>query len=918
MALSDQAIGFFLEVEDISLSRTLKSATKSYDQYVSALEDYNKRAFESSSKGLAQITQLVQAVENMPVATAKAMKKASATIEKQLKPITQKIDLAISVSSANKLKKVIGSAVGDAMSDARVRLSASLPQRRLSYFQQGVGLRAQYTDIPQPPDMRGKIQPLKKYNKGGVVDGPPGIDKVFAMLTKGEMVLPADVTKKLASAGGRALKTGTVDPKDVQELVDLTATYGDELQDVNEQFAFLSENLDNLTDVTKARLGGAMLQSVKRTKELEEVADGAGNKLKRLLVDILGPARFLAISQGMSDLRDGINDLRSGAGSAFTTLGGDEIGSGIDSINQMNQFLGVSRAELLEIKIRAGQVAKEVDGISFDELGFALKEVADLGVRDEEIMFRLAKTSALAAKGMDIAAESAANMGFELTESLNVSEEGFDAVIATMGKLSDRTAGFNISAGKLFEQTNADVEVLNTSLREMSDEESQRLIGSFNQIGAVLESTFIQNAGEIRQTLAKAFEGGPENMEAIATATQLTGLAQDELRAKLQSGDLEGIFDRIGQQVQGMSPDQIKALSSAIGVSSGELGKFGSELDSVNEMFTTSQGRIVKTGEGMDILEERARNNRSAFEKLQETFTDNVSAMTVFGISGAEVLDFFKEFNLTSLASIAILGKTALSALGTAKSFLGLGGAQAAAGQTAASTGGILAKLGPLLGKIAMTAGPILLVGAAVGFLTMKAIDFMEETNAINKETAEKGDKLALTEFGALGHDIQRVRKNIGRVQESIDLDRAAGQEISPAKISLIERYTAQLEGLEAQSKGMVDAAKARKGLGNETAGMPGMPQIPGMENMPTDFSFDASTFTPPVAPVTADELAGIMPDPVSTERQEKLLERMVALQEETLRATREGNTPANPSPTVQGPSTGVSSFGQSVAGGDF
>ena len=117
------------------------------------------------------------------------------------------------------------------------------------------------------------------------------------------------------------------------------------------------------------------------------------------------------------------------------------------------------------------------------------------------------------------------------------------------------------------------------------------------------------------------------------------------------------------------------------------------------------------------------------------------------------------------------------------------------------------------------------------------------------------------------------------------------------------------------RSKGVVDAAKGRKaaGLAPDLATDP----MAGM-NMPTDFAFDPSTFQPPVSPVTAEEMAAIMPTPESNEKQEKLMERMVALMEEQVRATRQGNTAASPSPSVQGPSTGVSSFGRLVAGGDL
>jgi len=948
MALSDNAIGFFLEAEDVSLSSTLKTAASNYEKYTKALETYNQRAFESTQSGIGQVQQLVKSVKDLPGAVEQSMKKASGTIQKGLRPISQKVDLAISVSSATKLKKIFGQAVSDAMAGANVRMSASLPQRRMAMFQQGVGLRAQYNDVIQPPDMKGKIKPLKKFAKGGVVEGPAGIDKILALLTKDEMVLPADVSKdlqkmaggQLKSAGGKfaSAKELSTMVSEVENLADalkkmkggLEAGVGTEkdmeayqagVTELTTKVGGLAEAQNDLSFVTKVRLSPRILQATKRLEDFKDEGGETGTAMEMLLGKILGPARFIAISHGIKAVQESLQGLQAGAGSAFSTLGGDAIGNGIDSINQMNQFLGLSRKELLGVKIRAGQVAKEIDGVNFDELAFALKEGAELGIKDQDVLFALARTSAVAAKGLNIAAESATALGFELTGSLNVSQKGFDDVIATMGQLSDSTSGFNIDAGKLFAQTTADVGVLNTALRDMSDTESQRLIGSFNQIGAVLESQFISNAGEIRQTLAKAFEGGPENMEAVANAIQLTGLNQDELKAKLKSGDLEGLFDRIGQQVQGLSPDALKALSSQIGVSAEDLGKFGGSIDDINSGFGMAQTRIVSTGDGLAMLEERARNNRTAWERMQETFTDTVASMSVFGISGAEVLDFFKEFNPLSLLAVAHLGKLGFSALGAMKGFLGMGGAAAQSGGTLAATGGIVSKLGPMLGKLALTAGPILLVGAAVAALTFAAIDSIEKTNAINKETAEKGAKIGLTDFGAVGFDIQKKKKGIAQVQKNIDLDLAAGRGPNESAVRLLERYNGQLAVLEGTSQGMIDEARAAKGLPPTLATNPAA----ALEGVSAgDFDFDVSNLTQSLnAPVSAAEIAALTGNAsMSTgateeklDRNNELMEQMVGLMREQVQQNRGG---PSPSPAAQGGSTGVSGFGQSVAGGDL
>ena len=887
MGLSDNAIGFFLEMEDVSLSSTLSRATTNYEKYVKSLETFNDRAFASSSKGLGQIESMLKSVADLPTATERAMKGASAKIGKSLKPITQKVDLAISVSSKAKLRKAVGSAVADAMGGANVRLTATMPDKRMALFDNALGLRAQYNQQTQPPDMKGKIQPLKKYAEGGVVDGPPGLDKVFAMLTKGEIVIPAEISKQLASVAGRSLKTGEFDEAGLKKVIKMTRGFDGDVEELHRGLSMVHKDLDNMTDVMKARLSGAMLQAKKRMEDLDESGEDAGGTFENFFKKILGPARFLALRAQIDDLRDGVSSLRSKGHAAFTTLGGDAIGSGIDSINQMNQFLGVSREHLSDIKARAGAMAKEVDGITFDELGFGLKTAAELGIRNEDVLFGLAKTSALAAKGLDVASESATKLGFELTQSLNVSEEGFEATLASMSKLSDSESGFNISSGKLFEQTAADVGVLNTALLDLDDTTTQRLLGSFNQVGAVLESNFIDGAADIRQVLAKAFEGGPENMEAIATATQLTGLAQDDLKAKLLSGDLEGIFNRIGSQVQGLSTDQIKALSSQIGISSDDLGRFGNKIGDINVGFDKAQTRIVATGDGLAILEERARGNRTAFEKFQEMFTDSAGALTIFGINGVEVLDFFKEFNPLSLLAVASLSKTALGAATSAAAFFGMGGGAAAGGAGLTGIAGAAAKVGPVLGKLAAAAGPFALVASAIGGLTAYAIDSIQTTNKITEDAQNLQSKLA-------HKDPTRLKKNIKRVQSQIDIDEAAGKIANPTKVAMLERYNQELAELEASLKAT---------YGKDSPGQ------------------TASVTQPDAAlPVSMAEIAAMSGGVPSSGATEEKLDKNNMLMEQLVGLVREqvtqGRTRSNPTPAAQAPSQGLSSFGQEIAGG--
>lgn len=939
MALSDNAIGFFLEVEDVSLTRTLRSATKSYDEYTSALDKYNKQAFDSASRGLGQIAKLVKAVEELPMAAARSMKKASGTIEKQLKPISQKINLTITATSATKLKKVVGQAVSDAMTGANIRLSASLPQRRLGLFQQGVGLRAQYADLPQPPDMRGKIKPLRKYAKGGVVEGPAGIDKVLALLTKDEMVLPADISKDLQKAAGGRLKTSGGKFASSKELGTLVSevtnlanaldkmkggleegvgteqemeAYQKGVEGLAKKVGMLAEAQNDLSFVTKVRLSPSILQATKRLEDFQEEGVETGNVFEKLLGRVIGPARFLAIAKGIESMQDGFNSLTS-AGSAFGT--GDELTGAIENINEMNKDLGLSRDKLRVVKVEAAQTALALEGISTPELTAAMLAASQQGIRLSDGLIEIASSAALAQRGMDLAAGEVSDFGFTLRSDLAIGQQGFDSILASIGELSNDTNKFNVDAADLFAQTQNNVSTLHNTLAALPSDQAQAMVTNFNRLGAALETNFIAADG-LRDVLARAIESGGTDMEAMSTATLLTGQSYKELHDTMVRGDLENLLAGVGDRLGSINPQQLAATARIVGISAKELGNLSKNADSLHDTLLRTETVVVANADAQRVMQERAKATKSWFELLKESVIDNISAFDHWGINGMEMIDVMKEFNLTALASVAILGKGMVGSFGKAGVSAAKFGMQmlqtdvsvksakdglSAVGGKVGKLRGGFAKMFPTIAKglgsltkgltgLVKFIGPLGLLAAAAGVATIAVIDHHQES--IRRE----GEALGLQ--AKLAHeDPTRLKKNIERVQTQIDIDEAAGKVANPTAIQQLARYNAELTELEAHLKAKFN---------------------PRAQSSEIDLASLTSVGSDLVAPVTAAEMAAIMPSPASTEKQERLMEQMVMIMEEQLRIARQGTTPANPSPTIQGPSLGVSALGQQVAGGNL
>lgn len=700
MAFSDNAIGFYLEIEDSTFTDTLESAEKAYGRYVKALEKWNDRAFKSASSGLSRIGEMVEALEELPTTALASMKRASATIGKAIKPFTQKVNLEFSVSSKRALSKVVSEAVASAISDVRVRLSEGRRMKKV-------------------PDIVGRFD-IPHLEEGGIVKGPnKAMDSVLAMLKPGELVVPADITKGLTEVAGRLrdekgkfvkalpiaetladLGNLATALKQVKELARVGLAKPEDLDRYSKGVELLTDKITeldkqttNLSYDTRVRLGPAILQVKEGLEEFRKEGQESGKVFDGLLKRILGPARFLALHKALSDISDVWGGIKEAGVGVFDKLGGETIGSAIDNLNKMNAYLGMSRDQLRDVKNAAFEAADELGAAaSVDQLTASMADLAEQGVRDTKVMLDLAKTTTLAAEGMNVSAEAANKFGFEMTQSLGLSNDQLTGMFANMGKLSDVTSGFNVSAQELFTETAADVETMGAALRQMSDQDAERTVESFNRLGAVMHTQFIEGAGEIRQTLAKAFEGGPENIQSIQQAALLTGKTVDELRDSLKSGNIGGIFDSIAERVQGLSTDQLRALSEQVGISTGDLQKFGEGVGTINENLAKSDSLLVQNGDAMGVLQERATNNKTVFQQWATSVGNNVSNFELFGVKMGEVLDLTKEFNVAQLASIAYLGKVGIEAVGAGlKLVKGFG---SAVGEIGGKVGGLTSVAG--------------------------------------------------------------------------------------------------------------------------------------------------------------------------------------------------------------------------------
>ena len=466
--------------------------------------------------------------------------------------------------------------------------------------------------------------------------------------------------------------------------------------------------------------------------------------------------------------------------------------------------------------------------------------------------------------------------------------------------MSSETAGFNISAGKLFEQTSNDVKTLQSVLRDMNQDEARDLLTNFNRIGAVLESSFIDAAPEIRQTLGRALEGGVANQDAIRAATLLTGKSMEDLRKDLVSGDLDGLFANIGRQIEGMDPAAIRSVADVVGIGADQLVKMRDAQDEMNAGFQRSAQFIVPVGEGMQELTTRAEQNRTAFEKLQERFTDAFGTLALGGITGVEVLDFFKEFNATTLLSLGFLAKWTVQGVGGAIGALGklggalgagVGGLQSLAGGGSFSAGASAAGAGRL-GKLGRVAGRAAGVGA---LLTTVAL----ATDFLTRPEDEVGNRTA----DAAGQQAAATR-------QQADFEKRRAKFIDD-----------QLKGVPAEARGRIRRELDRF-VSADTSFAAISEKIAALAAAPPPQASDlAQVTTPLVTPSQIDAVvAGMTPPMLDQVGVEDKLDRnneLLAMMVTELR--RMGSSAVEPTPaTLRGPTEASSTFARGVARGEF
>lgn len=687
MAFSDQAIGFYLQMED-EMTPQFKGIVSKYQKFVGRMEQLSDRLAESVDSSMQQFG-----------ISAKAMAKGKAfNINVQLSPKSRK-SLAQSVSMA----------VATALAGAKFRFRAAMPQKLSKIFSQDVALRQFYKDIPQPPDMLGGIQRFAEGGKVPESGGRKGKDSVLSLLTPGEVVVPTDLVAKLEDAFEQVRGRKGVIEAGFGSKEDVTF-YNKSLHEIASAMDALAEATKDAGIEAKTRLSPQVVNLREQFTQLTKAEDEASEEADNFLSKVLGPARFIAIQTSLRSLQDGFHNISGGFQRFAGDVGAGEFQSFPDRLREIRQRLGLSAESAVQFTGAIAESSKEL-GTSFFKSLEATDALIEKGVKDQKLLIEqsalLARANRVTGADFGMLADSVRLYRTELKGSA----EGFDAIMLSIDQMT-KSSDLAVNTPELMESLVAALN--NPVLRKEGPAAIQNYVNNLLGLRAAAETVWQGETG-IEKIFADALGGVDvqENLTKIAFLTKGQISDMQSLQAALTSkGGLVGAFSALAEEVQRNinNPAALDQLGKAIGVD----GKFLMRLQEFTSKQKTSTGLAVPLEESAtagDKMAESLERMTSAAERLNNTIANFV------GSSGPmqTLVEFLDQVPVIALLAAAHLGGTLLgSVLRLGKGVAGL------VGGIGGAVFGKLGKFGGIFGGKGSGAGGALggagaLAGGATG-----------------------------------------------------------------------------------------------------------------------------------------------------------------------------------------------------------
>lgn len=410
------------------------------------------------------------------------------------------------------------------------------------------------------------------------------------------------------------------------------------------------------------------------TESLTDAVKKDQGAWKNLLEKVLGPARFLAVNKALGEVQQGLTRLASTAHEKFGGPAAERIDDFVTNFNQANKAMGLTRAELHKLKEQATADVRAFGG-AFDlaEYSESFEALRATGLTDVKLIHEMA----LAATAFENATTTSKQTAAALFNSLHYDTK---LSVKEMADLTANVAQFSKISGadadQLTSHLTENVKTLHTALANEDAATQKMMLDNLSRFGAAVISEGGDAGNELMNLISKAATG---EFGALNDLSQLsrTAFSSDQLKEMLKTGEgLEQLIQGVAENSKQLAASGgFQSLSGEIlpGLDTTSLARFsdrsGAMVESLKQMKTAS----IASGKGLDYLTDRAKANETTWQRWTKQVGNALGDLSLFGVSGVDVIDFLKEFGLQNLHATAYLLRFGAELPGVGKLLKGIG-----------------------------------------------------------------------------------------------------------------------------------------------------------------------------------------------------------------------------------------------------
>jgi hypothetical protein len=323
VGLSDQTLGFFLELDSSPWDKTVKHVGADYKKFVDTLDKATTKLAKKPQAALNDLANTIGRLSGRVQDVAKMVSAMDRDLAKG-RPVRIPVEFVVNGRGAGAFKQAIAEAVAMALGGSKMTLVPQVPRRPVTGFKPGT-TRQTYKGLPTPAAYEagfitqfGTARPVRRRAAGtpnlrsalAYGSDVSGIDQMAIAANRGELLLTKaqlqDVVEAAVRQGAQA-RFGYVS-QGAQVGAMRLRTHAPTLAGMQSHL----EALKSYETLSERRGSGEKISNAemaKARKEIERSVEG----LEKIILTVKDPLTKLALQHTVSVAKDELADLRSNA-----------------------------------------------------------------------------------------------------------------------------------------------------------------------------------------------------------------------------------------------------------------------------------------------------------------------------------------------------------------------------------------------------------------------------------------------------------------------------------------------------------------------------------------------------------------------------------------------------------------------------